>query len=161
MYSPNPSVLKIKSVFTSVYGLSTLKINVNCMCTHTFHLLMFGEKLCAILSLSQHHSLLLCGWWRNSALRKPHLKVCGHAVPNDTVQETYVDNRPPGQGRHNALASPECACTWYRRNSLCGKPGYYQYMSNTFLYDMHAPHSLYFRLHIYDYFSWCQVKWYN
>lgn len=46
--SPNPTVLKIKRVFTSVYGLSTLKINGNCMCTHTFHLLMFGEKFCAV-----------------------------------------------------------------------------------------------------------------
>lgn len=46
--SPNPSVLKIKRVFTSFYGLSTLKINDNCMCTHTFHVLIFGVKFCAI-----------------------------------------------------------------------------------------------------------------
>lgn len=37
-----------KRVVTSVYSLSTLKINDNCMCTHTFHLLIFREKFCAI-----------------------------------------------------------------------------------------------------------------
>lgn len=154
--SPNPTVLKIKRVFTSVYGLSTLKINGNCMCTHTFHLLMFGEKFCAV---QVYRNIKVC------------FSVVGEEIPLilkyvDMLFQMTLSGKLTStidllvravtmlQRVQSALAldtEETASVVSLVIINTC------QILSS--MICMHHTHYTFSQaLHIYDYFSWCKVK---